>query len=92
MTEFEKVMKPYEEWVNNKLSQVVPKPETITPKICAAMIAQYQRELASDGDLADVRLSEHKGGKFLCSEHSNTFYDCEKCGCPKCNEAKLAAK
>ncbi len=25
-------------------------------------------------------------GKFLCSEHGNTFYDCEKCGCPKCND------
>jgi hypothetical protein len=37
--------------------------------------------------ISGVRISVHKEGKFLCSEHSNTFYDCEKCGCPKCNES-----
>lgn len=54
MTEFEKAMKPYEKWVNDKLDQIVPRPDKITPEMCAAMIAQYQRELASDGALADV--------------------------------------
>lgn len=57
MTEFEKAIKPYEKWVNAKLDQIVPRPDKITPEMCAAMIAQYQRELASDGDLADVRFS-----------------------------------
>lgn len=24
-------------------------------------------------------------GKYMCSEHGSVRYNCEKCGCPKCN-------